>query len=324
MILALCETIPNNLLMEHSLERVLVIKHGAFGDIVQSDGILRDIRAFHPDAEITLLTAPAFRKLMSRCPHIDRVLTDSRSPLWKLWEWVRLARLFKTGQFTKVYDLQNSDRTELYRKLFFRHARWNGRRVRERQSAALQGLVKQLQSEGIPTKCSLSPDVSWMVDDMTGFMQREGVRTPYVALIPGSAARHPQKRWPYYDQLARALLERGYDVVTAPGPDEIELAKSIPGHTLLGPNGFLNWFELAGVLKGASFIVGNDTGPSHVASCLCKPGLALFGPHTTATLTGMCRGDFQALEVPDLAGLSVSTVLDAVLTRLPPSQPNSV
>jgi ADP-heptose:LPS heptosyltransferase len=154
-------------------------------------------------------------------------------------------------------------------------------------------------------------------------MQREGVRTPYVALIPGSAARHPHKRWPYYDQLAKALRERGYDVVTAPGPDEIELAKSIPGHTLLGPNGFLNWFELAGVLKGASFIVGNDTGPSHVASCLRKPGLVLFGPHTSAALTGIARGDFHAIEVPDLAGLSVGTVLDAVLRRLPP-QENSV
>lgn len=304
--------------------RILVIKHGAFGDLVQVDGILRDIRAFHPGADITLLTAPAFRKLMGRCPHVDHVLTDARSPLWKIGEWVRLARAFRRWRFTRIYDLQNSDRTELYRKLFFRHASWNGHRVRERKVAALEGLVRQLQRDGIPTEHSLAPDVSWMVDDMSAFMQREGVRMPYVALIPGCAARHPYKRWPYYDQLAGALLECGYDVVTAPGPDEIELAKSIPGHTLRGPNGFLDWFELAGVLKGASFIVGNDTGPSHVASCLRKPGLALFGPHTPAALTGIARGEFQAIEVPDLAGLSVDTVLDAVLARLPPLQENSV
>lgn len=305
-------------------DRILVIKHGAFGDLVQADGVLRDIRAFHPHAEITLLTAPAFRKLMSRCPHVDHVLSDGRSPLWKIGAWIRLARQFRAGRFTRVYDLQNSDRTELYRKLFFRHAHWSGHRVHARKAAALEGLVVQLQREGIPTGHSLAPDVSWMVEDMTALMQREGVRTPYVALIPGCAARHPYKRWPYYDQLARALIERGYDVVTAPGPDEIELAKSIPGHTLLGPNGFLNWFELAGVLKGACFVVGNDTGPSHVASCLRKSGLVLFGPHTTAALTGIARGEFQAVEVPDLAGLSVETVLEAMLPRLPPPQENSV
>jgi len=308
--------------MEHLLEHVLVIKHGAFGDLVQADGVLRDIRAYHPDAKITLLTVPAFQKLMSRCPHVDHVLTDTRSAIWKIWRWGKLGRLLNPEQVLKVYDLQNSDRTDLYRKLFFRNVPWSGYRVRDRRASALEGLVKQLQREGIPTTHGLAPDVSWMVDDMTTFLQEKGVRTPYVALIPGSAARHPQKRWPYYDQLANALLERGFDVVTAPGPDEIDLSKSIPGHTLLGPNGFLNWFELAGVLKEASFIVGNDTGPSHVASCLQKPGLALFGPHTSASLTGIARGDFRAIETDDLTELSVDTVLDAVLAQLP--QLNSV
>jgi ADP-heptose:LPS heptosyltransferase len=163
-----------------------------------------------------------------------------------------------------------------------------------------------------------------MADDMSTFLRHEGVRKSYVALIPGCSARHPQKRWPYYAQLAQALIERGYEVVTAPGPDEIKLAKSIPGHTLLGPNGFLNWFELAGVLKEACYVVGNDTGPSHVASCLGKAGLALFGSHTSAARTGIRRGDFDALEVPDLAELSVETVLAAIMPKLPPVQENSV
>ncbi|MEQ1661430.1 MAG: glycosyltransferase family 9 protein [Thiobacillus sp.] len=305
-------------------ERILVIKHGAFGDLVQADGVLRDIRAFHLDAHITLLTAPGFRSLMSRCPHVDRVLTDSRAPLWKIGEWIQLAGAFRTGRFDRVYDLQNSDRTELYRKLFFRHSHWNGRRTHARTAAALEGLGRQLQHDGILLNFSLNPDVSWMVDDVSGLLRHEGVKQPYVALIPGCAARHPYKRWPYYAQLADVLLQHGYDVVTAPGPDEIELAKSIHGHTLLGPNGFLNWFELAGVLQGSSFVIGNDTGPSHVAACLMKPGLALFGPHTSATLTGMVRGNFQAIEVTDLATLSVDAVLEAMLERLPPLQSNSV
>ncbi|MEQ1593152.1 MAG: glycosyltransferase family 9 protein [Thiobacillaceae bacterium] len=305
-------------------EKILVIKHGAFGDIVQADGVLRDIRAFHPDANITLLTTPPFRKLMNRCPHIDQVLTDPRAPIWKIGEWIRLARTFSLAHYTKIYDLQNSERTTLYRKLFFRHVRWCGSKTGIRQPSALLGLSLQLQAEGIPTEHSLAPDVSWMAEDMTAFLHHEGVQTPYVALIPGCSARHPQKRWPYYAQLASALLERGYDVVTAPGPDEIELAKAIPGHTLLGPNGFLDWFELAGILKTASFVVGNDTGPSHVASCLGRPGLALFGPHATAARAGIYRGDFRAIEVPDLAGLSPETVLAEVLKGLPPPNQNSV
>lgn len=310
--------------MSSTAEKILVIKLGAFGDVVQADGAMRDIRAFHHDAEITLLTTPPFRTLMSRCPHVNHVLTDTRAPFWKVGEWARLARMFRSGQFARVYDLQKQDRTELYRKLFFRNALWSGRQTGPRPKSALEGFVFQLERAGIPSNHCLKPDVSWMADDMTPFLEQEGVRKPYVALIPGCSVRHPQKRWPYYVQLAAALIERGYDVVTAPGPDEIELAKSIPGHTLLGPNGFLNWFELAGVLKEACYVVGNDTGPSHVASCLGKPGLALFGSHTTAARTGICRGEFRAIEVPDLAGLSVETVLKAILPELPPAQENLV
>jgi ADP-heptose:LPS heptosyltransferase len=303
--------------MTRTAEKILVIKLGAFGDIVQADGVLRDIRAFHADAEIVLLTTPPFRKLMQRCPHVDRVLTAPRAPFWKIGEWVRLARMFTGEKFTQVYDLQKQDRTKLYRSLFFRHVAWSGERVHPPPPSALSGFVIQLESAGIPVSHCMSPDVSWMADDMDAFLEQEGVRKPYVALIPGCSASHPEKRWPYYSELAAALIERGYEVVTAPGPDEIELAKSIPGHTLLGPNGFLNWFELAGILKGACFVVGNDTGPSHVASCLGRPGLALFGPHTSAEKTGICRGQFHAIEVPDLAGLSVEKVLDAILPKLP-------
>lgn len=310
--------------MPGATEKILIIKLGAFGDVVQADGALRDIRAFHRDAEITLLTTPPFRKLMSRCPHINRVLTDSRPAVWKVSSWVTLARMLRGERFTRVYDLQKQDRTELYHRLFFRGASWVGKQPGLRPSSALAGFVSQLESAGVPARHCLTPDVSWMADDMNAFLFAQGVRKPYVVLIPGCSAKHPQKRWPHYAELAARLIELGYEVVTAPGPDEIDLAKSIPGHTLLGPNGFLNWFELAGVLKGACYVVGNDTGPSHVASCLGKPGLALFGPHTTAARTGICRGDFHALEVLDLAGLEVETVLARILPELPPVQENSV
>lgn len=308
--------------MAHYKERILVIKLGAFGDLVQADGVLRDIRAFHKNAEIVLLTTPAFVKMMQRCPHVDRVISDSRAPFWRMGEWIRLARIFKNEHFSKVYDLQNQDRTRLYHKLFFRNIKWSGRSDAKRSASAWVEFVEQLESERIPATHTLSPDLSWMADEMNPFLNAEGVRRPYVALIPGCS--HPQRRWPYFSELARLLIDKGYDVVTAPGPDEIELAKTIPGHTLLGPNGFLNRFELAGVLKEACFIVGNDTGPSHVAAYLDKPGLVLFGPETRAARSGMCRGHFHAIETEDLSRLSVTSVIEDVFPRLPALQENSV
>jgi ADP-heptose:LPS heptosyltransferase len=302
--------------MQTARDKILVIRHGAFGDIVQADGALRDIRAHHPDAEIVLLTTPPFRKLLARCPHVDRLLLDERAPWIKLGKFFALRRALRQEGFSRVYDLQSSNRTKAYRRFLLPGIPWsdnrefNGRPVRECYRL-------QLEREGVKAIHAMHPDVSWMADDMSAFLAAEGVRPGYIALIPGCAAKHPQKRWPYYAELAQLLIDRGYQVVTAPGPDELELAKSIPGQTLLGPNGFLGWFELAGVLKGAAFVIGNDTGPSHVAACLQRPGLVLFGSHTSAERTGILRPEFRAIEVGDLKDLPVQQVLEAVLPRLP-------
>ncbi len=98
-------------------------------------------------------------------------------------------------------------------------------------------------------------------------------------------------------------------MVTAPGPDEMELCAKIPGKTLTGDT-FLNWFDLAGVLQGAALVVGNDTGPTHIAAHLDRPGLALFGPHASAHSTGMEGRVLKVIECDDLVQLSVEEVFN--------------
>lgn len=300
-------------------EKILVIRHGAFGDLVQAAGALRDIRHHHSQAEIVLLTAPSFRKLMTRCPDIDRLLPDERAPFLDLRRFLALRRQLRAEGFSRIYDLQNSRRTSWYQRLIFAGLPWVGAvanrpaGISDREAYALQ-----LAAAGVPAQHAASPDVSWMADDMGAYLGGAGVRPAYVVLIPGCAAKHQHKRWPYYADLARELIARGHEVVTVPGPDEIELCKTIPGKVLLhADQSFLNWFQLAGVIKGAAFVVGNDTGPSHVASCLGRPGLVLFGSHTSAAKTGILREDFCAIEVGDLKELPVAQVLEAVLSRLP-------
>ena len=40
--------------MTNQIEQILVIKHGALGDIIQANGILKNIRKHHSRARITL------------------------------------------------------------------------------------------------------------------------------------------------------------------------------------------------------------------------------------------------------------------------------
>lgn len=307
-------------------EKILIIKHGSFGDIILADGAIRDIRGHHSGAEITVLTTPPYAALLGRCPHIDRVMVDERSPFWRFGKALRLRGALRDASFDKVYDLQNSDRTDLYRRFIFGvNMPWCGRRPRAvpligqraPRYPVLELFARLLRAEGVRVEHTPLPDVLWMKDEVSDLLHQAGVHEPYIVLIAGSSLSHPEKRWPYFGELASMLLARRYQVITVPGPEEIELSRKTPGITLM-KNGVevLNWFELAGVLHGAEFVVGNDTGPSHVASALNLPGLALFGPHVSAAQTGIRRGRFDVIEVEDLRSLPPERVFREVMHRL--------
>ena len=45
-------------------ENILIIKHGALGDLIQADGIIKSIRCEHKNAKLILLTSKRFINLM--------------------------------------------------------------------------------------------------------------------------------------------------------------------------------------------------------------------------------------------------------------------
>ena len=48
------------------VKNILVIKHGSFGDIIQINGCLRDIREHYSKYKIYILTTPAFNNYFSK------------------------------------------------------------------------------------------------------------------------------------------------------------------------------------------------------------------------------------------------------------------
>lgn len=301
--------------------RILVIKHGAFGDVIQAEGALRDIRENHPDAFIAVLTMRPYRALLERCPHVDKVMVDERAPRWRLDRMLALRRVLRAANYDMVYDLQNSPRTAFYFRWMLKDCHWSGtakgcshpHRAKEpKKIRTLDRLAGQLADAGLTIRCTGAPDVSWLADDASALLEEAGVTKPYIVLIPGCSARHPQKRWPHYAALAERLIAAGHEIVLAPGPDEVELARTIPGICIEKTN----WTALAGILKRARFVIGNDTGPSHLAAHLGTPGLALFGSHMPAERTGIVRENFDAIEVADLADLPVDRVYEEAMRRI--------
>ena len=110
----------------------------------------------------------------------------------------------------------------------------------------------------------------------------------------------------------KAKYQNKYEIVVAPGPDEIEESKSLNAHTILNYGKALTLDQLISLIKDASFIIANDTGPAHICSHMNKHGLVLFGSHTSAHKVSIESEKFKSITVQDLKLLKTETVMEEI------------
>ena len=293
-------------------ENILIIKHGALGDLIQAEGIIKSIRYEHKNAKLVLLTSKKFINLMSMCPYIDDQLIDNRSSFLNIFSLIHLYKNIKKYNFKIIYDLQNSKRTYIYRKYLFKKINWVTTDRKDHPISGLRGLEEMLREYFVISKKIFRSDISWLITDTKNIIKKNKILSKYIVLLPGSSKKNPLKRWPYFVDLAKLLISKGYEVITILGPEELEMNRSFPGHILKN----LDWSQLSGVIKNSHFVVGNDSGPSHIASCLNKKGLALFGPSTSAVRSELKRGKFEILKVDNLENLAADEVLGVMIKIL--------
>ena len=295
--------------MQQKKQNILLIKHGAFGDLIQSDGILKSIKLRHPNFNLILLTSSAYKKLMIMSPYIDDIIVDDRVSLWNFKSYYYLIKYINSYNFSHVYDLQNSQRTLAYKIFLLKNTIWVTTSRKDHPQSGLQGLVDMLKDDGMTLNEIYEPDISWMTNDVSLLLNRNNISKKYVVLIPGSSKKHPEKRWPFYRDIAKEFIGRGFDVINILGPDELGLKQGLVGHILES----LEWGDLAGVIDKSVFTIGNDSGPSHIASCLKKPGIALFGPTTSGSKSELARAPFKIIETEDLDSLSSADLFKIII-----------
>ena len=63
------------------MKNILIIKHGALGDVVRTSYLLRPLKHLHPKAHVTWITKTAAAPLVEDHPLIDRVIRhEGRGP----------------------------------------------------------------------------------------------------------------------------------------------------------------------------------------------------------------------------------------------------
>ena len=293
------------------MSNILIIKLGSLGDVVQISGALRDIREHHKNEKITILTTSKYLNLFKNCPYIDDCLEDERLPRYNIFYLLRLKKNINSLNFNKVYDLQNSNRTNFYRKFLFNIKDWSTSKDipdNKYNNSVLQRFDEQLRKSNIETRYTLKPDFNWAAQHANNY-NLDTIKK-YILFFPFCSKDLIHKRWPYFSELISLIKQYHpqYELVVAPGPGEIEEAKSLNIKVALNNNLALNFFELASLIKKSHLVIANDTGPAHMAAHLGAKGFTLFGPHTTPEKVSIEREKFIALQTMDLKSLFADRV----------------
>ena len=305
-------------------QNILVIKLGAMGDIILALGPFAAIRQHHPDAKITLLTTPAFRAFLESSGYFDEIWTDSRPSLLQVSDWLNLKSRLRQGSFSRVYDMQTSDRSGWYFRLFGsqRRPEWSGiARGCSHPHAnsdrdymhSIERQDEQLAMAGIPSVPSA--DLSWVTAD-TG---RFDLEKRFVLLVPGGAPHRLAKRWPAerYAELVQTLAGLGIQPVILGSSAEAPLAREIMSTCSSAKNlcGQTDLADIAVLAREAAGAVGNDTGPIHMTAATGCPTVVLFSAVSDPSITAPRGTVVEVLRRDNLADLSVESVAAALSLR---------
>jgi len=250
---------------------ILVIKHGALGDVFLSIGAIQSIRRHYSKANIFLLTQSNYKKILYNLPDVDLILEDDRGFVIK--SILNLIRYIQKYQIRLIIDLQNSSRTQLYNffiKLFTDTKILSARKFStyafSRKPLGLQHItdshMEQLKIIGIDNY-QIS-NLNWMIKN-----NKINIEKPYVIFIPGASKTGDYKRWPsnYYGKIANYLANKNYDIYLTGSNldmDEInEIIKICPvAKNKIQESKIDDFYDLC---LNSSLIISNDTGPAHIA-----------------------------------------------------------
>lgn len=297
-------------------QKILVIKLGALGDFIYACGAMKAIRAHHKHAHITLLTTKPFADLGQKTGYFDEILIDPRPKWFEATKILKWRDQLNQASYTRVYDLQNNDRTSLYFKLFHPKPEWvgavngashrNSSPDRVKYHAAL-GHAATLKIGGIDNVTL--DDLSWMLPD-----HHIALPLKSVLIVAGSAPSRPQKRWPAssYRALCTQLIENGFHPVLLGTDSESSTNKIIAeGLNITNLTSRTSLYDLPHLASQAVGAIGNDTGPIHILSVTNCRLLALFDERqSNVTKHGPQGARSCTITAPALNDLTVDTVWD--------------
>jgi heptosyltransferase-1 len=279
--------------------RILVVRIGSMGDVIHALPACATLKHSFPGSTLTWVIHPRWAQLLEANPFVDDVIRLDRRKAGSVADaW----RALRHTRFDFAVDFQGLIQSALVASIAHPDRIFGFHQSQVREKLAALFYSSRVRSTAVH-----------VVDRNLELAAAAGASTillqfPLPAGIPegdlpegGFVLANPQagwgaKQWPleHFRVLARRLRdELGLPLVLNGPPGSRSLLASVPG-------ALVNVSGLPGLIhatRRASAVLGCDSGPTHLAAALGKPGVAIFGP-TDPARNGPYGGSFTVLRSP--------------------------
>ncbi len=294
-------------------KKILIIRLSAIGDVVDVLPALRCLRSNFPESKISWLVEDRASEVLSNHPDIDEVIEFPRKKWQK--EILKVNRSFSTlsdilsfyrklrGEcYDLVLDFQGNLKSGImdmitgtenrigfgkgfckeFNYLFTMHKAYPQTKREHRIDKNLTllkylGIETKYQNPELPVSRPDQEYVSKFINENNKYS------VPLIIVNPCTSEFGSYKRWSTlnYARLSDMILEKyNVKVLFTWGPNELGIVNEIV--TYMEQDAIVSFKtsikQLIELIRRADLYVGGDTGPLHIASTLCIPTVAIFGP----------------------------------------------
>jgi len=274
--------------------KIAIVKLSALGDIIHTMVALQFIKNHYPDSQIDWIVDEQFKSILENNPHIRKIHTvafkkskKEKSILLILNELKKIRALEK---YDLVIDAQGLIKSAIVSRMVSakKHIGFGKKSIREPLASIFYnqkvsiGYDQNSIDRNIKVICSplnIKVKTSEIIDKYPFIFsahQNQLISKPYIVFVVGStweSRNYPKEK---FVEVARKLNKRC--VVVWGNLKEKEKAEWMEKQSsLIESSHELNIDELKQLINKSILIIGNDTGPSHLAWGMNKPSIVLFG-----------------------------------------------
>ena len=281
--------------------KIVIVKLSAMGDIIHAMVALQYIKQYHPDIEIDWIVEQGFAKILEGNPDIDNILPINLKSIkqnkMKIFSQIKVIKEYAKRDYDLVIDAQGLIKSAITAKIlggkgvagFSKESIREGvasyfykQKVEIAYSANTIDRNAKVLSE--PLGFEITPE---MIIDKRAFLfydDNQSTIDEYLSkeqknIIFVIGSTWESRNYPK-DKFARIATKLEANCLVAWGSEkEHERALWIESHSRYAtalPKIDLN--RLKAIIAKSDLLIGNDTGPTHIAWGLNIPSITIFGP----------------------------------------------